>query len=297
VPEQTASTAGKNDSAPPNAARVWPADVPSEGEAEGILCAAFGGLKAADDPALDAALGTLTQLEKDALNAALREFDPVPLRRAATLRYRITTAVNTAPAPGEPIDAEAGRTLLAAMDEVLAAVAMLSTSPRGEEIEPIRRALVKEAVDFSELLQRLAPSDDLTGPAAPPRAASAATSRTAVARVVEVDAAADSEDARRSRRAWLMLAIIVVLGGAFHGYRWFQRPPRPQLPTLRGLPEQALGFEKPGGARMVISKDGVPLTADELTEFRRTEEAAGRVVREVAPGIFISEPTNQGNTP
>jgi hypothetical protein len=291
MPNQTAAG---NDPArtPPR----WPADVPSEVDAEGILCAAFGGLKAAGDPALEAALVALTALEKGALDGVPQGIDPVPLRRAATLRYRIETALATAPAAGAPIDLDAGRALLAAVDDVLAAMTSLGASPRAAEADAIRRALVKEAVDLSELLQRLAPRHGAPAPAA--SGAAIAPSRSSVARVLATDAIAEGQVARRSRRAWIALAVVTVLGGGFHAYRWAARPPPPKLPTLAGLPEQALGFEKPGGGRMIVSKDGAPLTAGELAAFRRAEEAAGRVIREVAPGIFVSAPPSlQGSTP
>jgi hypothetical protein len=296
VPEQTASTAGKNDSAPPNAARVWPADVPSEVDAEAILCAACDGLKAAEDAALDAALGALTELEKRALDGVPQGFDPAPLRRAATLRYRISTAVATAPAPGAPIDGAAGRALLAEIDEVLGAVAPLATSARAAEADAIRHALVKEAVDFSELLQRLTMPEAAAMPAALSGKADEPRTRTSVPATRVVVPATAGED-RGSRGGWIALAVVALLVGAWHGQRLLGRPAPAPRPTVDGAPDGAFGYRAADGSRVVISATGKPMPPAQADAFREREAAAGRTVREVAPGVFVSAPSIRKDSP
>jgi hypothetical protein len=279
-------SAGTNEPALPLEAPRWPADVPGDADAEAILCAAFGGLKAAGDPALDAALGALTELEKHALDGVPQGLDPVPLRRAATLRYRVTAAIGSAPAPGAPIDDAAGRALLAEIDEVLGTIARLATSTHAAEADAIRHALVKEAVDLSELLQLLATPE---APAALPVRAAKPWTRTPVPATRVVVPATAGED-RRSRGGWIALAVVALLVGAWHGQRLLARPAPPPRPTVPGAPDGAFGYGGADGSRIVISGTGQPMPPAQAEAFREREAAAGRSVREVAPGVYVSAP-------
>ncbi|HYG69627.1 MAG TPA: hypothetical protein VD838_18270, partial [Anaeromyxobacteraceae bacterium] len=154
-----ATPAGRIESAPTSTAPTWPADVPPQPDAEGILCAALGGLKAAEDAALESALAALTPIEKDALLGRPIPIDPEAIRRAASLRYRVTTAIRGAPSDGAEVDGGALSALLGEVDGALAAVAALAPSvppDHASALEAIRNALVKEAIDLSEIAQRVA---------------------------------------------------------------------------------------------------------------------------------------------
>lgn len=288
MPNATPTTAAPNRAPPaPAVPPAWPADVPSEDDADGILCAAIAGLRAAGDPALATTLDALTALERDALTGELRDPAPGPLRRAATLRYRLAAALAGAPRAGAPVDAEAGRALLAAIDEALAAVAALDAGARAREVDAIRRALVKDAVDLSERLQRLSPADagDAAAGPTPPRAPAA---RVTTARVLAVDARSAAAARRRTLGLGVALGVVVLGAGAFWTHRLVTRPPPPAFPTLPGLPEAALGYEASSGARLVVSGTGKSLPPADVDALRLREAAAGRTVRELAPGVYVS---------
>jgi hypothetical protein len=268
---------------------LWPSTAPGEEDAEHILCSALAGLAAAGDPALEATLEALTPLETEALQSLASVADPAPVRRLAALRYRVAFALSTAPAPGSPLDAGGGNLLLTEIDEALPSLKGVADRlpGRAAETEAIRNALVKQAVDLSEVLHRLQPG----APAAP--AARAPDPRRTTGRM-RIDAI--PEPAARERRRvgiWVTLAVTIVATAAFHGWNRFLRPEPAPPPGPFGIPAGTTGAEAPGPAgRLVIPRSGqVPAPAD-VEAFRVGEEAAGRSVQEIAPGVFLSRPSN-----
>jgi hypothetical protein len=152
---------------------------------------------------------------------------------------------------------------------------------------------VKEAVDLSELLQRLAtPEAPATAAAAAAAAAlpvKAAEPRPPVPATRVVVPATAGED-RRSRRGWIALAAVALLVGAWHGPRLLARPALLPRPTVEGAPDGAFGYGAADGSRIVISGTGQAMPPAQAEAFQEREAAAGRAVREVAPGVYVSAP-------
>jgi hypothetical protein len=152
---------------------------------------------------------------------------------------------------------------------------------------------VKEAVDLSELLQRLAtpeaPATAAAAAAALPVKAAEPRTRTPVPATRVVVPATAGED-RRSRRGWIALAAVALLVGAWHGPRLLARPALLPRPTVEGAPDGAFGYGAADGSRIVISGTGQAMPPAQAEAFQEREAAAGRAVREVAPGVYVSAP-------
>ena len=267
---------------------LWPATAPGEEDAEHILCSALAGLAAAGDPALDATLAALTPLETEALRSAAPQPDAVSLRRLAALRYRVAFALSTAPAPGSPVDSGGGNLLLTEIDEALPALKGVAEQvpDRAAEIDAIRNALVKEAVDLSEALHRLQPG------AAPAPAPAVRDPRRTTGRM-RVDAIPEPHAAGRKRTGlWIAFGIATLAAAAFHGWNRFLRPEIAPPPPPFGIPAGMTGADAQGSAgRLVVRKGGEQTSQVDIEAFRTKEEASGRTVREVAPGVYLSTPS------
>jgi hypothetical protein len=261
---------------------AWPATAPSEEDAEHLLCSALAGLKAVGDPALDAVLVGLTPIEKQALRADPAVPDPLPLRHLAALRFRTASALASAPAPGSPVDVAAGGALLREIDGVLAGLKGLAEAlpARGGEFDSIRRMLVKEAVDLSEVLHRLQPA------AAAVPVPEVRTARSASTRLLSVDAGEAREERRRRWPMWVAFAAVLAAAAAFHVQRYVAARGAPPPPTLAGAPAGTIGTDH-GDSKVLAALPGQTLDPAEVERFRALEEAKGNRVEEVSPGVFV----------
>jgi hypothetical protein len=286
MPNETAEkTAVPNEPAAPSTVSAWPADVPSPADAEAILCAAIGGLKATDDPPLDAALAALTALERDALNGLPTPVDGAPLRRGASIRYRLGAAIHGAPAAGSDVDGAALSTLLGEVDAALAEVAALAPSappPISAALEAIRNGLVKEAIDLSEIAQRTARAE----PAAVPAIAPVAKAPAAATRMVSMTRD-EGPAARRPIALWVAFAIVMAVAGGYHGLRWMRLQDAPPVPG--GIPAPHGLRSKPGapGGAVMLVPDGQPRDHAVVEAFKAEQRAIGREVRELPDGSLL----------
>jgi hypothetical protein len=263
---------------------IWPGTVPTADDAEHLVSSAVAGLKPEGDAPLDATLDALTASERAALCGDPVEGDPLLLRRAAALRYRVGVALAGEPAAGAPVDAPAGAALMAELDGVLAAL----RGADGGDLEVIRRALVKEAVDLSEALQRLTPVA-VPVPAAVP-APRPAPPRAAAPRILSVTKQDDEEPARRrSVGLVVVLAISALAAGGYHAYRWRERHSVPPPATLPGAPAGSIGSAS-GKTKMLFAPPGLTLDPAELERFKAAEQAKGNRVIQAAPGTWIVTP-------
>jgi hypothetical protein len=274
----------------------WPGTVPTEHDAEHLLASSLAGLKPEGDALLDATLESLSTLETSALLGDPLEVDPDPLRRSAALRFRVASALTTVPAPGTSIDATAAGAILDDLDEVLAALkAMRAASPdRAAEVDAVQRALVKDAVDLSETVQRLSPlgATAVPVPASAPRTARAASTRLLTMETGEV---AEREE-RRRWPLWIVAGLVIAGGAAFHLKNYLDARNAPPSQTLAGAPTHTIGMER-GGSKILVADPGKTLDPAEIENFRRMEEAKGSRVEEVAPGTWVVKPGRAPNGP
>lgn len=142
---------------------TWPGTVLPSRDAEGLLAGALAGFwpDAADLKAhTEKAVADLSAVERDAIAGRPVPADPAPICRAAALRWQVSAALATAPAPGNPVDAAAVRGILAEIDAVLAELKRLSSgapSAALPQLDQLRRGLVARAVDLTEAVHRISP--------------------------------------------------------------------------------------------------------------------------------------------
>ncbi len=270
---------------------TWPGTVLSAADAEGVLAGALSGFLpevVALRAQVERVLPALSAPERDALRGAAVPVDPSALCRAAGLRFQLSLALASAPEGERTVDAAAVRAILAGIDAVLAELKRLEAgvqpAARGA-IGDIRRALVKEAIDFTETVHRVSSSE--APAAAPPR-----TRAAPVARILSNKAVGhpDVAAARAPRQAgkWIALAVVLLLGGAYHGWRYAKRP---KLLAVPGAPPGMIAApEGPGGARLLISESGAPPNPEKLAQFKQQEELKGRLVQEAGPGMILVLP-------
>ena len=310
APPPTRSAPAPARSAPPSAAPApagagapWPTAVPGAVEAADALGRALvGDVAGAGAPLAVVAdvLAALSELERAVLSGRPQPFDTDPVRRAAVMRVRVAVALATSPAPGVAVDQAAVSAFLADIDALLSDVnALAAEAPTGvhASLEAMRNALVKEAIDFSEVVQRAAPAEAF---APAPAVARAPTGRAAEARLLSVSTAAEQEadagEAKRHRRMFVVLGIAVAAAVAFHGYRYVLR--------MRGGVEPPTRSSAPAGAFVVAgprstdptvvrSKDGKPFTREELSRMIEEERLKGSAVKEIGPGVVLITPAPQ----
>jgi hypothetical protein len=152
----------RNPSPPPPPTPAWPAGIPGLDVAERALRSALDA-SAPPDPAIGGVAtrvaGELSEIEGKALRGAPLQVDSSPLRRAAAMRVRVGAALASAPPPGARADGDAVAALLAEIDDLLSdvnAVAASGSMELAAALAACRGALVKEAIDFSEVAQRYA---------------------------------------------------------------------------------------------------------------------------------------------
>ena len=275
----------------PAAAALWPSTAPGEEESEQLLLSALAGLAAAGDAALDATIEALTPLETEALQSLASVADPAPLRRLAALRYRVAFALSTAPAPGSPVDAGGGNLLLTEIDEALPALKDVAERlpARASEIDAIRNALVKEAVDLSETIHRIQPG----APIAPVPAAARDPRRTTGRMRVDVTQAPPPA-ARKRTGMWVTFAVVVALGAAFHTRQYWLRRAGGEQAGFPGAPAGLLGAQPSGETLSVLLPGEKAPSKAELERFRNEQAAKGNEVAELPSGGLLVLPGRAG---
>jgi hypothetical protein len=279
----------------PPAPSLWPATAPGEEDAEHLLVSALAGLTAAADPALDETIEALTPLETEALQSLASVADPAPIRRLATLRYRVAFAHSTAPAPGSPVDAGGCNLLLTEIDEALPALKGVAEKlpDRAAEIEAIRNALVKQAVDLSETLHRLQPG----APAAMPVRAAAPDGRRTTGRM-RIDFTPEPPVATRKRTGmWVTFALVIALGGAFHAREYWNRHTRAQQAGFPGAPAGLVGAQSSAGTPAVLLPGKKGPDKAELERFRNEQALKGNEVTDLPGGGVLVLPRPAGEAP
>ncbi len=282
---------------------LWPGNVISAADAEGLLAGLAAGLSPGAD-ALRASgervYASLTALEKDALRGAAIPVDAGLVARAAALRWRVSEAIASAPPPDGPVDGPAVRALLAEVDAVLSALKQAGENAPAQvqpELERVRNALVREAIDLTEAVQRFVRAPAPAAVPAPARAAARAATRVLT---VSAPSARDRAEARRPRALYVVLGIAVLAALAFHGYRFLvrSRAAPAGLERFPGAPANVAAL--PGvasGPRPLVTTDGKPPSAQALETFRDEQALRGNEVREVAPGAYLVVPAGRGARP
>ncbi|ACG71965.1 conserved hypothetical protein [Anaeromyxobacter sp. K] len=270
---------------PPPAVRVlWPAQAASAADAQASLERAASGAARPGD-ALDGLAagiaGALSELERAALGDGPMALDPGPIRSAAVMRLRVASARASAPAGGTEVDGAAVQAVLADIDATLAGVnGLVAGAPPDllPGVEAVRNALVREAIDFSDLAQRIASAGAVAATAA------RAPARPVQARVLAVSA---EPRPRRSWGLWALLVLALAAAGGYHGwYRWHVRQKVvSRLGTLPGAPQGMVLL--PGarnGAQILIPLGGVTVDPAEAERFKAAQRAHGNEVRDIGGG-------------
>ncbi|GAO02531.1 hypothetical protein [Anaeromyxobacter sp. PSR-1] len=270
---------------PPPAARVlWPAQSASAADAQAALERAASGAARPGD-ALDGLAagiaGGLSELERAALGDGPMALDPGPIRSAAVMRLRVASARASAPAGGSEVDGAAVQAMLADLDATLAAVNGLAAGAPPDllpGVEAVRNALVREAIDFSDLAQRIASAGAVAATAA------RAPARPVQARVIAVSA---EPRPRRSWGLWLLLVLSLAAAGGYHGwYRWHVRQRvATRLGTLPGAPQGMVLM--PGSKRapaILYPMGGAKVDRAQVERFIEQEHAKGNEVVELPGG-------------
>jgi hypothetical protein len=266
----------------------WPANAPSEDEAESALVLYVRGKLRPEAPLAALArqaVASMSELERQVLGGAPLPFDGQPVYRAAVLRLRVAAALASAPTPPARVDDPAVQRLLSEFDALLALVNPLAQVAPPEHLpalEAVRNALVKEAVDFSEVAHRATSTGELPGQAE----ARAAQGRPGPAtRVLSVQAGQDEieeVETRRGRRVWVALAIAALAAGAFHAYRYWlldQARQAQRAATLPGGPPGlGLAPRLPGGPVLLVPLPGDQPDPAEVERWKALEEAKGNKV-------------------
>lgn len=288
--------------APPG--KDWPATAPGEDEAEAALVLHLRGKLGAEAPLAAVtrhAAAAMSELERQAVAGAAVPFDSKPIYRAAVLRLRVAAALAAAPPPPARVDEGAVQRLLGELDAVLAQVNPLAQGAPPDlqpQLEAVRNALVREAVDFSEAAHRIT-----AGGSPPVEQASrpAAREQAPAARVLSVRAGEDLDEPpdKKRRLQVAFLVLVALLGGAYHLHAFLTRPVAAPPATFEGAPAGTHAVVTPGG-QFLVAQAGKRVDPAELERFRRQEEKKGNVVRELVPGRWIIEPTRPapaGGTP
>jgi hypothetical protein len=271
------------------ASAAWPAGGPSSEEAEAALARHLAG---EGDPATPLGAvtalvaATLSDLERASIQGAPVPLDPGTFRRAAGLRLRVAAALAGLPAPGSAVDAAALSGLLGEIDALLSAVAAAAKEAPQQlmpSLEAVRNGLVKEAIDFSEAAQRIAPAG-----AQPEAEKVVRSARAAQARVLSVTKTAEAPE-RRPVAAWILLAAALLAGGGFHGYRMLEK--RNAIAGAPSLPGQPAGLlllpAVPGAPQSLVRLPGAHVDRAEIERFRELQRAKGYEVDELPSGELV----------
>lgn len=281
---------------------AWPATGPSAAEAELALRSLLAGKP--DTSPLRAVIGQtaagLSGLERDVFSGAV-PVDAGLIRHAAVLRLRAAAALATRPPPGTPIDSAAVAELLSEIDGVLHRVKALLDGATPEvrpQLEAIRNALVKEAVDFSEACHEIGTAELPLAPGPGPGPGPARiTGRAAAARVLSSRVGVDSEDHPEERRRRtapvVILLVVLLLGGGYHAWNLYTAPPKLPPPTYEGAPAGTMAVQN-GRSYFLVTLPGKVVNPAELESYKQREARRGNQVREVTRGAWIIEPASAG---
>ncbi len=285
------------------AAATWPATGPSAAEAELALRARLAGVEETSSlrSVIDQVVAGLSTLERDVFTGGAAPFDAELIRHAAVLRLRAAAALASRPPPRTPVDSVAVAELLSEIDGVLTRVKALldgATPVQRPQLEAIRNALVREAVDFSEACHEIGTAELPLGPGRPAEVASraAANARFLSDRIGEDEV--EVTERKRSRAVWVLLALVVLGAGAFHGYRWWQTEQLvAKFPTLPGQPDGMRLVPAPRGAASVeLLPLGRPPDRAQVERFKAQQKVLGYTVTETAAGglMIRSDPPAPG---
>ena len=285
-PEPTA----RPPSAPPVAflaSSTWPGTVLAAADAEGLLSGALVGLWPEEGlrPITEKVIAGLSVAEKAALQDRPLPLDPGPVKRATGLRWQVAAALATAPAAGTPVDHEALKAILAGLDAVLADLKAMSEGATPEAlrvIESVRHAVVKEAIDLTETVQRIVPAEVVA------EITSAQPLRAPETRVLFSTRGVELQERRKPWGMIVMLGLAVAVAVGYHGYRYVNRP-RASGPAVAGAPSGSVANAYPQG-KLMFAPAGKHLDPREVESFKNAEIAKGNEVLEVLPGTFIVVP-------
>jgi hypothetical protein len=270
---------------------VWPADICTAPDAEEALQRVLGGNIDSRRPLhaqAERTLQSLSPLERAVLAGEPQPVDVAPIRKAAVMRLRVADALASAPAPGATVDAAALSSVLGEIDTLLSEVAGLAGGAPEELKEPldaVRNALVREAIDFSEVAQRVAASAAVEGAPRP-------APRLAQARLLSLSEGPEVAEPGRGRRVVMAVILVIsVLGAAvYHGVHYYKRAQAhratPGLPT--GMTDMGVPPEIP---RMIVP-DSTERVLDpaEVNRFKAIEESKGNTVVDTGVGPLLVVP-------
>jgi len=275
------------------AAASWPANLPEGPDAEWLLLAALTGAASAPGPQRDAAHKVskgLTELERGVLLGGDVPVDGALVRLACGLRLRVALALASIPPPGTAIDGAAVQGLLAELDQALTGLKAAGEGGPPEVLpglEALRSALVHEAIDLTEAVQRLAPAGGAAAPAVP------AAVRTALAQPATRVLSVRKEEADHHRLpvGWLVaLGIAVAAAGGYHLNQSMSRTPAPTF-SYSGAPQGAIASSAgPGKPIVLVKVGGGAFDPAELQKLKAQEELMGRTVQLLAPGTVVIIP-------
>ncbi len=292
----------------PHGGRAWPGNVPRPVEAAGAI---GRGLEGEFDPpgtplaAVAGILGGLSPFEKAVLADEPQPVDSEPIRRAVVTRVRVAVALATAPQGpgGSPVDAAAVSALLSDIDALLAEVnALVASAPAAVQpsLEQVRNALVKEAIDFSEVAHRAVPPE-LAAEVRPSVQVRKAVQTRVVSVASKAEQQLEAEQARRNRGLYLVLSIVAI-GAAVYGYSWYRGAGRDR-PSGAPADVFVIAPRLPGGAPAPITiktRGGRAFSPAELTELTAQQATLGNTVRVVAPNVVVvseGEPASAAPSP
>jgi len=267
---------------------TWPGTVLAAADAEGLLSGALVGLwpEEALRPLTEKVLAGLSNAEKAALQDQRLPLDSGPVKRAAGLRWQVAAALASVPAAGTPVDHGALKAILAGLDDVLADLKAMSEGATPEAlriIENVRHAVVKEAIDLTEAVQRVVPAEvvaEITS-ARP-------LGRGAETRVIFSTRGVDRLERPKPWGMIVMFGLAVAVALGYHGYRYVNRP-RAAPPSVTGAPSGSVGATYPQG-KLVFAPAGKQLDSREVESFKNTEMAKGNEFIEVLPGMYAVTP-------
>ncbi len=270
---------------------TWPATVLSAEEGLSVVKGALSGLWPEQRlrSITESVVASLSAAEKAAALGQPFPVDAAPMRRAVGLRWQVAAAIQTLPPVGSPVDQRAVQEILEGIDQVLAELRTGSDDSVPEalrSVEAVRHALVREAIDLTEALQKVAPADVVV---------EITTSRkahrpqpTPAPRPVQPVVVAEAPSRQVPWGLVIVLVAAVVGATAYHGYRYVNRPGSPISP-IAGAPSGtlgAIGLEE----KLVVSPGGKSVDPRELENFRNLQKTRGAEVREILPGTFVVAP-------
>jgi hypothetical protein len=156
-------------------------------------------------------------------------------------------------------------------------------------LEACRNALVKEAIDLSEVAQRYVPVE-VAAPAGPAPRPPKPVSRTRVlSNAVVTDAEKRAE--RRQRWTWVALAATLAAAAAYHGHAdWARSRAAGQAMGSVAAPAGFVGLPAPPGGVTVLQPSGEAASPEAIAAFKEAERLKGNDVVELPDGTMVVRP-------